>query len=50
MDLVDEVVNDTAAVNFRFTFTQASGRHVVTLKDVSKSYGSLEILKHSHGY
>lgn len=48
MDLVDEVVNDTAAVNFRFTFNQASGRHVVTLKDVSKSYGSLEILKHSH--
>lgn len=45
MDLVEEVVNDTAAVNFRFTFKQPSGRHVVTLKDLSKSYGELTILK-----
>lgn len=48
MDLVDEVVNDIAAINFRFTISKPSGRHVVTLKDVSKSYGSLEILKHTH--
>ncbi|MEK6780653.1 MAG: ABC-F family ATP-binding cassette domain-containing protein [Bacteroidota bacterium] len=47
MDRVDEVVNDNAAVNFRFTFSQTSGRHVVTLKDISKSYGSLDILKHT---
>jgi len=45
MDLVEEVVNDTAAVNFRFTFKQPSGRHVVTLKNLSKSYGDLTILK-----
>lgn len=45
MDLVEEVVNDTAAVNFRFTFKQPSGRHVVTLKDLSKSYGDLTILR-----
>jgi ATP-binding cassette subfamily F protein 3 len=45
MDLVEEVVSDTATVNFRFTFKQPSGRHVVTLKDVSKSYGDLTILK-----
>lgn len=48
MDLIDEVVNDNAAVNFRFTFSQPSGRHVVTLKDVSKSYGTLQILKHAN--
>jgi ATP-binding cassette subfamily F protein 3 len=42
--MVDEVINDTAAVNFRFTFKQPSGRHVVTLKNVSKSYGDLTIL------
>jgi ATP-binding cassette subfamily F protein 3 len=48
LDLVDEVVNDTAAVNFRFTFKQASGRHVVTLKDLSKSYGDLTILKNTN--
>jgi ATP-binding cassette subfamily F protein 3 len=45
IDMIEEVVNDTAAVNFKFTFKQPSGRHVVTLKDVSKSYGDLTILK-----
>ncbi|NOS94214.1 MAG: ABC-F family ATP-binding cassette domain-containing protein [Cyclobacteriaceae bacterium] len=48
MDLVEEVVNDTAEVNFRFTFKQPSGRHVVTMKDISKSYGPLTILKNSN--
>jgi ATP-binding cassette, subfamily F, member 3 len=47
MDKIDEVVNDTAAVNFRFSFKQPSGRHVVTMKDISKSYGSQVILKHT---
>lgn len=47
MDLIEEVVDDTAAVNFKFKFKQPSGRHVVTLKDVSKSYGSLNILSHT---
>lgn len=48
MDLIDEVVSDVAAVNFKFTFSQPSGRHVVTLKDISKSYGDLTILKHAN--
>lgn len=48
MDLVEEVVNDNAAINFKFTFRQTSGRHVVTLKDISKAYGDLEILKHTN--
>lgn len=48
MDLVDEVIQDNAAVNFRFTFKQPSGRHVVTLKDLSKAYGDLTILKHTN--
>jgi ATP-binding cassette, subfamily F, member 3 len=48
MDMVEEVVSDVAAVNFKFTFSQPSGRHVVTLKDISKSYGDLTILKHAH--
>ena len=47
LDLVDEVVSDTAAVNFKFSFNQPSGRHVVTLKEVSKAYGALQILKQS---
>lgn len=47
MDMIEEVVDDTAAVNFKFKFNQQPGRFIVTLKDVSKSYGPLEILKHT---
>jgi ATP-binding cassette subfamily F protein 3 len=47
MDLVEEVIDDSAAVNFKFKFKQPSGRHVVTLTDVSKAYGTNEILKHT---
>lgn len=47
MDLIDEVIDDTAAVNFRFRFSQPSGRHVVTLNNLSKSYGNLDILKNT---
>ncbi len=45
MDLIEEVVDDAAAVNFKFKFNQQPGRFIVTLKNVSKSYGTLEILK-----
>ena len=47
MDMIEEVVDDTAAVNFKFKFNQQPGRYIVTLKDVSKSYGPLELLKHT---
>ncbi|MEP2671510.1 MAG: ABC-F family ATP-binding cassette domain-containing protein [Cyclobacteriaceae bacterium] len=49
MDMISEVVNENAAINFKFSFNQPSGRHVITMKDVSKSYGPLEILKNSNG-
>jgi ATP-binding cassette subfamily F protein 3 len=45
MDMIEEVVDDTAAVNFRFKFNQQPGRYIVTLDHVSKAYGALEILK-----
>ncbi len=48
LDLVEEVVDDSAAVNFKFKFKQTSGRHVVTLKGVSKSYGATEILNNTN--
>ena len=48
MDLIEEVVDDNAAVNFKFKFKQPSGRHVVTLKEVSKAYSSLQILDHTN--
>ncbi|HYF69414.1 MAG TPA: ABC-F family ATP-binding cassette domain-containing protein [Ohtaekwangia sp.] len=47
MDMVEEVVDDTAAVNFRFTFNQQPGRFIVTLNNVSKAYGAQEILKNT---
>lgn len=48
MDMIEEVVDDTAAVNFRFRFKQQPGRYIVTLKEVSKSYGALDILKNTN--
>ena len=45
MERVHEVVDDEAFVNFKFKFSQKSGRDVVVLDHVSKSYGDLTILK-----
>ncbi len=47
LDKIEEVVDDTAAVNFRFKFNQQPGRYIISLKDVSKAYGNLEILKNT---
>ncbi|MBC7923480.1 MAG: ABC-F family ATP-binding cassette domain-containing protein [Ferruginibacter sp.] len=48
LDLVDDVVDDNARVNFKFTFGQHPGRHILHLEDVSKAYGEKKILQHSH--
>jgi ATP-binding cassette subfamily F protein 3 len=47
MDMIEEVVDDTAVVNFRFKFNQQPGRFIITLDNVSKRYGDLEILKNT---
>lgn len=47
MDMIEEVIDDTASVNFKFKFKQQPGRWIVTLNDVSKSYGDLEILNNT---
>lgn len=47
LDRVHEVVNDEAFVNFKFKFSQKSGRDVITLDQVSKAYGDLNILHRS---
>ncbi len=49
MDMVDEVIEENATVNFKFNFQQKSGRHVVMLENIGKSYGDLEILRNSYG-
>lgn len=47
MERVEEVIQDNAAVNFKFLFNQQPGRYIVTLEDISKAYGDLQILKHT---
>jgi ATP-binding cassette, subfamily F, member 3 len=47
MDMIEDVVDETAKINFRFQFKQQPGRFVLTMKDVSKSYGDLLILKNT---
>lgn len=47
MYMIEEVVDDAAAVNFRFTFNQQPGRYIINLNHVSKSYGPIEILKNA---
>lgn len=47
MDVIEDVIDENAVVNFKFNFQQKSGRHVVRLEDVSKSYGDLKILENT---
>ena len=49
MEKIDEVDDDNPEVNFSFKFSKPSGRHVVTMEDISKSYPNVEILKNTHG-
>jgi ATP-binding cassette subfamily F protein 3 len=44
MERVDDVDDDNPEVNFRFKFSRQSGRHVVTIEDISKSYPNIDIL------
>lgn len=47
MELVEEVVDEAARVNFRFTFDQQPGKVIAQLENISKAYGSNVILQHS---
>ncbi|TCR14729.1 ATP-binding cassette subfamily F protein 3 [Sphingobacterium sp. JUb78] len=49
MERVEDVDDDNPTVNFSFKFSKPSGRHVVTLENVSKSYPNLEILRNTEG-
>ena len=44
LDKISEVVSDDVAVNFKFKFSQKSGRDVVVLEKISKSFGNIQIL------
>ena len=47
MEKIDDIDDDNPVVNFSFKFSKPSGRHVVTLEHVSKSYPNLEILRNA---
>ncbi|MFY0592293.1 ribosomal protection-like ABC-F family protein [Roseivirga sp.] len=47
MDLIEDVVDENVTMNFQFGFKQKSGRYIIELDDISKSYGDLEILKNT---
>ncbi|MEM9858533.1 MAG: ABC-F family ATP-binding cassette domain-containing protein, partial [Bacteroidota bacterium] len=47
MEKIEDVVDENAAVNFKFSFKQKSGRHIIKLDDVSKAYDDLQILKNT---
>jgi ATP-binding cassette subfamily F protein 3 len=48
MDVIDDVVDENARVNFKFTFGQHPGRHILMLENVSKAYGEKKILERTH--
>jgi len=47
MDKVEDIVEDNSAINFKFKFQQKSGRFIISLNDISKSFGDLTILKNT---
>ncbi|WP_448697995.1 ABC-F family ATP-binding cassette domain-containing protein [Mucilaginibacter sp. AW1-3] len=47
LERVEDVDDENPEVNFRFRFSKQSGRHVITLEDISKSYPNLSILDHT---
>ncbi|MCK5104230.1 MAG: ABC-F family ATP-binding cassette domain-containing protein, partial [Cyclobacteriaceae bacterium] len=47
MDRLEDVKSESTAISFNFKFNQQSGRHVKRLENVSKSFGSLEVLQPS---
>ncbi len=47
LDRIDDVIDETAKINFKFNFGSQSGRNVLELKNVSKSYPDKKILENS---
>lgn len=47
IDLVEDVIDNQAKVNFKFTFTRKSGRHVINLDNISKAYEDIVLFKNA---
>jgi ATP-binding cassette subfamily F protein 3 len=50
MDKVEAVVDNNATINFSFNINNKSGRHIVRLNEVSKSYGNIKILENTDAH
>lgn len=47
MEKIEEVIDETAKINFKFNFGTQSGRNILEMKEVSKAYGTLQILNNT---
>ena len=47
IELIEEAIDETAKVHFKFNFKVSPGRNIVELKNTSKSYGDLKILENT---
>ena len=47
LDKIEDVEDSNPIVNFKFDFTQKSGRHVMELENVSKSFDALQVFENS---
>lgn len=47
LDIIDDVIDDSAKVHFKFRFGTQPGRNVMELDKISKAYGDREILKNT---
>ena len=44
MERIDDVIDESARVNFKFQFSTQPGRHILHLDDITKAYGAKKIL------
>jgi ATP-binding cassette, subfamily F, member 3 len=47
LEVVNDVIDESAKVNFKFNFGQHPGRFILTLEDISKAYSTNVILKNT---
>lgn len=47
MDVVEKVVDSGPVVNFNFDFKQKSGRHLIQLENISKSFDDIKVFENS---
>ncbi len=48
IEIIDDVIDDAAKVNFKFNFSQQPGKFILTLEEVSKAYGEKVILTNTN--